>query len=67
MRLPPALAIRSVAEANGLGFVPYQAEQYDFVVPKQRKDRPAVRAFLALLAGETTQRRLTELGFRRGS
>ncbi len=61
------LAIQSVAQANGLGFVPYQAEQYDFVVPKQRRDRSAVRAFLALLEDETTQRRLTELGFRRGS
>ena len=61
------LAIQSVAHANGLGFVPYQAEQYDFVVPKQRRDRLAVRAFLALLEDETTQRRLSELGFRRGS
>ena len=61
------LAIQSVAQANGLGFVPYQAEQYDFVVPKQRRDRPAVRAFLALLDDETTQSRLSELGFRRGS
>ena len=61
------LAIQSVAETNGLGFVPYQAEQYDFVVPKQRRDRPAVKAFLALLADEATQRRLSELGFRRGS
>ncbi len=58
------LAIQSVAQANSLGFVPYQAEQYDFVVPKQRKDRPAVKAFLALLADEATRGRLSELGFR---
>ncbi|MDB5389704.1 MAG: molybdenum cofactor synthesis domain protein [Planctomycetaceae bacterium] len=58
------LAIESVAKANGLGFLPYQEECYDFVIPKSRRDRPAVRAFLELLGHETTQRKLAELGFR---
>lgn len=57
------LAIESVAKANALGFVPYQEERYDFVVPKSRMNRPAVQAFLALLAEAETRRRLTSLGF----
>jgi putative molybdopterin biosynthesis protein len=57
------VAIESVARANNLGFLPYQEERYDFVIPKSRQDRPAVRAFLELLADEVTKQRLTELGF----
>lgn len=57
------LAIESVARANNLGFLPYQQEQYDFVVPKSRRDRPAVQAFVALLAEEASRQRLAELGF----
>jgi putative molybdopterin biosynthesis protein len=57
------VAIRSVAEANGLGFVPYQAEQYDFVVPKSRRHRPEVEAFVALLAEPTMREQLATLGF----
>jgi putative molybdopterin biosynthesis protein len=58
------LAIESVARANELGFLPYQDEQYDFVVPVARKDRAAVKAFAELLGQEATQRRLGEIGFR---
>lgn len=57
------LAIESVARANGLGFAPYQEEHYDFVVPKSRKSRPAVQAFIALLADPATKQRLKERGF----
>jgi putative molybdopterin biosynthesis protein len=57
------LAIESVAVANGLGFVHYQDEQYDFVVPAARRGRAAVQAFAALLAEEPARRRLAELGF----
>lgn len=58
------LAIESVAVANDLGFVPYQEEHYDFVIPKSRRDRPAVQAFIKMLGEESTRRTLTELGFR---
>ncbi len=58
------LAIESVALANGLGFLPYLEERYDFVIPKSRRDRPAVKAFIELLRDESTCRKLTELGFR---
>jgi putative molybdopterin biosynthesis protein len=57
------LAIESVARANDLGFLPYQDEQYDFVIPIARKERPAVRSFIELLTEESTRRRLIELGF----
>jgi len=60
------LAIQSVAQANHLGFVPYQQERYDFVVPKSRRDRPAVQAFIALLKEPSTRRQLAELGFHLG-
>lgn len=43
------LAIESVAKAAGLGFLAYQPERYDFIVPKSRRQRPAVRAFEDLL------------------
>lgn len=56
------LAIESAAKALGLGFVPYQAERYDFVVPKSRRQRPAVQALLDLLFDPATRARLGELG-----
>jgi putative molybdopterin biosynthesis protein len=59
------LAIESVARANGLGFVPYQEEQYDFAVPKSRLGRPTVQSFIALLDEPLVAQRLRELGFRR--
>ena len=58
------LAIESVARANHLGFLPYQEERYDFVIPKSRRNRPAVQAFLTLLTDESTRQRLIEFGFR---
>ncbi|MDZ4684223.1 MAG: molybdopterin biosynthesis protein [Planctomycetaceae bacterium] len=58
------VAIESVAVANGLGFVPYQEERYDFVIPKSRRDRPTVRAFVALLSDVRMRERLAALGFR---
>ncbi len=43
------VTIESVALEAGLRFVPLQAEQYDFVVPESRWDRPAMRRLRALL------------------
>jgi len=57
------LAIESVARADDLGFLHYQDEHYDFIVPSRRKERPAVKSFVELLAEKPTRRRLTELGF----
>ena len=59
------VAIQTVAEQAGLGFAPLVQEEYDFVVPRVRLRRPAVAAFVALLADDAVRQRLTELGFRR--
>lgn len=56
------LAIEAVAAASDLAFVPCRDEQFDFVVPTERRSRPGVRAFAQLLAEEATQQRLSELG-----
>jgi putative molybdopterin biosynthesis protein len=57
------LAIAPVARAGGLGFLPYQDEHYDFVVPRDRWERPAVRAFRQLLELPEVRRALAERGF----
>lgn len=57
------MAIDTVAGPYGLGFLPVQPERYDFAVPADRLDRPAVRRFLDLLADGDVRRRLTKLGF----
>ena len=56
-------AISTVAADYELGFLPLQPEHYDFVVPTDRLDRPAVRAFIDLLAEPETGRWLEEKGF----
>jgi putative molybdopterin biosynthesis protein len=57
------VAIDVVARAAGLGFLPLRAEQYDFVLPKARRQRPAVEAFLALLSEPRTRSALADMGF----
>jgi putative molybdopterin biosynthesis protein len=57
------VAIATVAARYGLGFLPLQAEQYDFVVPNARLDRPAVQRFLAVLADPATRCVLDAMGF----
>jgi len=58
------IAIDTVARQYGLGFIPAQEEQYDFIVPTARLDRPAVRAFRALLNDPGVRGELASLGFR---
>jgi putative molybdopterin biosynthesis protein len=57
------IAIEPVARLYGLEFQPLRAERYDFAVPADRWDRPAVIAFRNLLTEEQTRQRLAELGF----
>lgn len=57
------VAIATVARQYELGFLPLQPEHYDFVVPKARLSRPAVRRFIALLAEPAVRAGLAELGF----
>ena len=58
------VAIDTVARQYGLGFIPLQEEQYDFIVPTARLPRPAVRAFCALLEDASVREELSALGFR---
>ncbi len=58
------VAIDTVARQYGLDFIALQEEHYDFIVPKAKLERPAVKAFRALLADATVQKQLSELGFR---
>ena len=59
------VTLDTVARGAGLGFIPVQAEQYDFIVPRSRADRPAVVAFKALLQeADGYVRRSQRLGMR---
>jgi putative molybdopterin biosynthesis protein len=60
------VAIASVAAAYGLGFLPLQAERYDFVVPRGRLQRPGVQAFCALLHDAEVRPALADLGCQQG-
>jgi molybdopterin molybdotransferase/putative molybdopterin biosynthesis protein len=57
------VAIVTVARQYGLGFLPLQAEQYDFVVPRNRLPRAPVQRFLALLREPSIRGELEGLGF----
>jgi len=57
------VAIKTIADQYGLGFIALQPERYDFVIPKSRLARPAVRMFCELLDNATVRQQLSELGF----
>jgi putative molybdopterin biosynthesis protein len=57
------VAIAPVASSYGLAFLPLRAERYDFAIPADRWDRPAVTAFRALLDRPAVRRALADLGF----
>ena len=61
------VTIESIAREAGLRFEPLQAEEYDFVVPESRWDRPPVRFLHTLLddAGSRLRAVLAEQGFHR--
>lgn len=58
------VAIEAAAQANGLGFIPLQDEQFDFVIPDSRKNRPAVMSFRKLLDDPDVRAHLESMGFR---
>jgi putative molybdopterin biosynthesis protein len=58
------IAIESVARLYGLGFLPVAPEDYDFLLVESRRERPAVRAFLAALRDETVREKIRALGMR---
>ena len=58
------VAIESVACQYDLGFIPIQDEHYDFVVPRARLERPAVRRFCTVLNDRSLLESLKALKFK---
>ena len=58
------MTLDTVARNAGLGFLPVQAEQFDFIVPRSRANRPGLVAFKALLGRASTREALVQLGMK---
>jgi putative molybdopterin biosynthesis protein len=58
------LGIKTVADQNGLDFIPLRDEEYDFAVQKGRMDKPAVKAFLEVLGSGEFKKDIEGLGYR---
>jgi putative molybdopterin biosynthesis protein len=58
------VTLDTIARGAGLGFIPVQHEHYDFVSPRTRVDRPALKAFIERLADPTTRDALARLGMK---
>jgi putative molybdopterin biosynthesis protein len=56
------VAIQSVAAMYGLGFLPLSPENYDFLLVENRRERPAVTAFLKALADPAVRAQISALG-----
>ena len=56
------VTLDTIARRAHLGFIPVQHEQYDFVVPKARIERPGVKTFMSLLSKSATVDALVGLG-----
>ena len=56
------MTLDTIARNAGLGFLPVQAEQYDFIVPRARECRRGVMAFRSLLEQTSTREALQRLG-----
>jgi putative molybdopterin biosynthesis protein len=57
-RAEVGLAIRTVAEHYGLDFIPLREEKYDFAIPSDRMNKPAVKRFLHTLSSSKFAERL---------
>jgi len=58
------IAIETVAQLYGLGFLPVAPEHYDFLLVESRRQRPAVQAFLAALRDPSVRERIRALKMR---
>jgi putative molybdopterin biosynthesis protein len=56
------ITLDTIARGAGLGFIPVQAERFDFILPTSRAERPGVLAFRALLQQASTRAALARLG-----
>lgn len=52
------LAIKTVAEHYDLEFIPLREEKYDFAIPRDRIDKPAVKRFLETLRSKEFAKKL---------
>jgi putative molybdopterin biosynthesis protein len=57
------VAIAHAARRQNLGFLPLTEERFDFVVPRRRAERAAVKTFQSLLRSGVIQQQLEDLGF----
>jgi putative molybdopterin biosynthesis protein len=58
------IAIETVANMYDLTFLPIAPEHYDFLLADDRRDRPAVQAFLAALRDPAVRAQIAALGMR---
>ena len=58
------MTLDTIAGTSDLGFLPYQHERYDFVVPRSRARRAAVIALRELLQEKSTVETLRRMGMR---
>jgi putative molybdopterin biosynthesis protein len=56
------MTLDTIARSRGLGFLPFQHEQYDFVVPQSRAKRAGVVALKDLLRQQSTREALLRMG-----
>ena len=58
------MTLDTIARHAGLGFIPVQQEQYDFVTPTARVARPGITAFRERLGAPETRDALVRLGMK---
>jgi len=58
------IAIETVARLYSLAFLPIAPEHYDFLLVDARRERPAVKAFMAALKESMVRERIRKLGMR---
>jgi putative molybdopterin biosynthesis protein len=58
------VTLDTIARNAGLGYIPVQHEQYDFVSPKARRERRGIQAFRVLLGDAATRSALVALGMK---
>jgi putative molybdopterin biosynthesis protein len=56
------MTLDTIARSCGLGFLPFQREKYDFVVPRSRAKRPGTIALRDLLRQQSTREALLRMG-----
>ncbi|MFH1773347.1 MAG: substrate-binding domain-containing protein, partial [Methanobacteriota archaeon] len=59
-RADVGLAIKTVAGQYELDFIPLREEKYDFAIPKEKIEKPAVKKFLETLRSEEFRKKLEE-------